>query len=238
MKQAVIIGASSGIGKELALVLSRNGYTVGLTGRRLELLEYLNKSLPTPGFVKKLDVADTERAMAILEALIGEMGAVELIAINAGTGFLNPNLDWEPEKKTIDVNVSGFAAMANVAYRYFAKIGRGHIVGVSSLAALRGGRAAPAYHASKAFVSNYLEGLRVRAFKSKLPIVVTDIKPGFVDTAMAQGSGLFWVAPVPKAAAQIYKAIQRKASHAYITKRWAIIGSLMRMLPFNLYSRL
>ncbi len=238
MNRAVIIGASSGIGRELALVLSRNGYAVGLTGRRLDLLEDLKNSLPNPAYVKKMDIADPEQGRNLLQELIEEMQGVDLIVISAGTGFLNPDLDWDAEKKTIDVNVSGFAAMANVAFRYFTRIGKGHIVGISSIAAIRGGSVTPAYNASKAFVSNYLEGLRVRAFKAKLPIVITDIKPGFVDTAMAQGPGLFWVAPVPKAADQIYKAIQRKARHAYITKRWAIIGGLMRILPYSLYSRL
>jgi short-subunit dehydrogenase len=108
---------------------------------------------------------------------------------------------------------------------------------ISSIAAIRGSGAAPAYAASKAFMSNYLEGLRIKAFKTGLPIVVTDIQPGFVDTAMAQGQGLFWVAPPNTAALQIYKAIERKAKHAYVTRRWSIIGWLLKALPDFLYYR-
>ncbi len=87
-------------------------------------------------------------------------------------------------------------------------------------------------------MSNYLEGLRNRAAKAGLPIVVTDIQPGFVDTQMAKGERLFWVAPPQKAAWQIYKAIQRNAKHCYITKRWRLIGWLLKVLPASLYAKL
>ena len=173
-----------------------------------------------------------------MENLIEEMGGVDLIIISSGTGFINPDLNWAMEEETLDVNVTGFAALANVAFHHFLQAGRGHLVGISSIAAIRGSAVAPAYNASKAFVSNYLEGLRIRARKIGLPILVTDIQPGFVDTAMAKGQGLFWVAPPQKAARQIYNAIQRKANHAYVTKRWAVIGLLFKVLPYSLYSRL
>jgi short-subunit dehydrogenase len=238
MNRAIVIGASSGIGKELAIVLSQQGYTVGLTGRRIDLLEELKSNLPNPAFSKQMDISDHPKAMDLLENLIEEMGGVDLIVISAGVGFINADLNWGDEKKTIDVNVAGFAAMANVAFRHFVQVGKGHLVGISSIAAIRGNGEAPAYNASKAFISNYLEGLRTRASKAGLPILVTDIQPGFVDTAMAKGEGLFWVAPPQKAARQIQKVIQRKAKHAYVTKRWALIGCLLRVMPDFIYSKL
>jgi len=238
MKSAIVIGASSGIGKELAIVLSQNGYSVGLIGRRLHLLEELKTNLSNPAFSKQVDVSDNLKAMDLLKDLIAEMGGVDLIIISAGIGFINSDLKWTDEKKTIDINVSGFVAMANIAYRHFEQVGQGHLVGISSVAAIRGSGEAPAYNASKAFISNYLEGLRIKALKAGLPLIVTDIKPGFVDTAMAKGEGLFWVAPPQKAARQIYEVIQRKAKHAYITKRWFLVGWLLRVLPGFLYARL
>jgi short-subunit dehydrogenase len=238
MKRAIVIGASSGIGKELAIILSQNGFWVGLAGRRIDLLEELKSDLPNPAFPKQMDISDCSDAMDLLDNLIEEMGGVDLIVISAGIGFLNSNLNWSEEKKTIDVNISGFTAMANVAFRHFVQAGRGHLVGISSIAAIRGSGQAPAYNASKAFVSNYLEGLRIRISKACLPILVTDIQPGFVDTAMAKGEGLFWVASPQKAARQIYRAIQKKAKHAYITKRWSVIGCLLRVLPGLIYSKL
>jgi short-subunit dehydrogenase len=238
VKRAIIIGASSGIGRELACILSQHGYILGLTGRRLQLLEELKNHLPGPAFSRPMDVADHAAAMKGLEELIDEVGGLDLIVISAGTGCINPDLKWPEEKETIEVNVAGFAAIANVAFRHFVKVGRGHLVGISSIAALRGSRQAPAYNASKAFVSNYLEGLRNRAKMAGHAITVTDIQPGLVDTAMAKGDGLFWVAAPPKAAWQIYRAIQKKASHAYVTRRWRLIAWLLKALPDALYARL
>jgi short-subunit dehydrogenase len=238
MKRAIIIGASSGIGRELAVVLSREGYSVGLAARRLPLLEELKSRLHAPVLVKSMDVSDLPASMHALERLIEEMGGAALIVISAGTGFINPGLNWVEERTTIDVNVSGFAAMANVAFHHFERVGRGHLVGITSIAALRGSRDAPAYNASKAFGSNYLEGLRMKAAKAGLPIVVTDIQPGFVDTDMAKGEGLFWVAPPREAAEQIHRAIRRKASHAYVTRRWRLVAWLFKVLPDFIYSRL
>jgi short-subunit dehydrogenase len=167
--------------------------------------------------------------------LIEKMDGADIIIINAGVGFTNPELDWEKEKTTIDVDVLGFCVTANASMKYFISRGRGHLVGISSLAALRGNRFAPAYSASKAFLSNYLEGLRHKVVKEKLPITITDIKPGYINTKMAQGEYLFWVAPVTKAVRQMVKAIEKKKSVAYITKRWRIIAWIYKVIPKWIY---
>lgn len=237
-QNVVIIGASSGIGRELARVFSDNHYVVGVTARRLELLSEMKKELPGILAVQRMDVASPDEAINIFEALIKEMGGIDIVVINAGIGFINPDLIWEKEKSTIDVNVIGFTAMANVAMRHFLSKGSGQLVSISSIAAIRGCGEAPAYNASKAYISNYMEGLRKKVAKLGLPIVVTDIQPGFVDTAMAKGEGLFWVAPVEKAALQIFNAIRNKKVHAYITKRWRIISCLLKIMPNWLYHRL
>jgi short-subunit dehydrogenase len=237
MKKAIVIGASSGIGRALARVLAEHGYSVGLVARRSELLSELAGQLPTPSFVKAIDVAKADQARHQLRELIDEMSDVELFVLNAGIGFVNPQLDWERERDTIDVNVSGFTATANVAVEHLQKRGSGQIVGISSIAALRGNRAAPAYNASKAFISNYLESLRNRFRKGNLPIVVTDIQPGFVDTAMAKGEGVFWAAPPEKAAWQIFSAIAKRKEHAYVTKRWRVIAWVLKAAPNWLYHR-
>jgi short-subunit dehydrogenase len=168
--------------------------------------------------------------------LIEELRDVELFIVSAGTGFENAALAWEPERDTIAVNVVGFAAMVNVAVAHLEKRGSGHLVGISSLAALRGIGGAPAYAASKAFVSNYLQGLRYRVKKLKLPIVVTDVQPGFVDTRMAAGD--FWMASPQEAARQIAAAIRGRKQHVYVTRRWRLVAWLMKGVPDALYSRL
>lgn len=150
----------------------------------------------------------------------------------------NPALDWDPEADTIAVNVTGFAALATLALDHFVQRGRGHLVGISSIAAIRGHGEAPAYGASKAFVSSYLRALRHKCAKQRLPVSVTEIQPGFVATAMAKGDGLFWVAPVDVAAHQIVTAIESRKTHAYVTKRWRVIAGVMRILPEWIYNRL
>jgi len=234
---AIVIGASSGIGLELARLLAASGYGVGLVARRGDLLEGLARELSTPVWTKTLDLAQTDEAMSGLRELIAEMKDVELFVISAGTGFFNPELEWEPERATIAVNVVGFAAAANVAIEHLKQRGAGHLVGISSLAALRGGPEAPAYGASKAFVSNYLEGLRLMLRRKHLPITVTDVKPGFVATRMAQGERQFWVASPAEAARQILDAIRHRKRHVYVTRRWRLVAWLMKLAPDWLYRR-
>lgn len=234
-KKAIIIGASSGIGEALAKVLGCNGYAVGLAARRMELLQRLQKEIPTQTYVKRIDLTQPQEAISLLRELINELGGMDLIVLNSGINIHNINLAWEQESNIIDVNVLGFVAMSCAAVNYFLTQGSGHIVGISSIAGLRGSASCPAYSASKAFVSNYLEGLRYRLSRSK--IYVTDIRPGFVDTALIRGrNGLFWVAQPGQAAEQIYRAIRNKEKVAYITRRWGMIAWIMRALPGWIYS--
>jgi short-subunit dehydrogenase len=237
-KRAIVIGASSGIGRALALRLAREGYAVGLAARRLPLLLELQAEIGPRALVKQLDVSDTPRAMALLEELIAELGGADLIVINAGTGHINPELAWEPEAETLGVNVLGFAAMANVAYRHFVRSEAGHLVGISSIAGRRGGGGAPAYNASKAFVSTYMDGLRHKSAWLGLPVAITDIQPGFVRTAMAQGPHVFWAASPEQAAEQIWWAIRGRRKRAIVTRRWRLIAWLMRLVPDAVYHRL
>jgi short-subunit dehydrogenase len=237
-RKAIVVGASSGIGRELAKVFSENGWEVGLTGRRTARLEELASGLATRSYVKAMDVKDTDAATRALETLIGEMGGLDVLVLNAGAGHINPSLDWALEKESIDTNVSGFTALAAAGMRYFIGRGAGHLVGVSSIAGIRGNDWAPAYSASKAFISNYLEGLSRKAAKANRSIAVTDIQPGFVDTDMAKGDHLFWVASPQKAARQIYAAIVRKRGKAYITRRWRLMAWLLKLLPRFIYERI
>ena len=237
MKKAIIVGASSGIGKSLAQTLAEDGYRVGLAARRLSLLLDLQQEIGNQTLVKQINVSNISDAILRFSELIQEMDGVDLIIISAGTGFMNPELDWDKENETIAVNVTGFAAIANVAIHYFLKNGAGHLVNISSIAAIRGSGSAPAYNASKAFESIYMDGLRNKIAKLGVPITITDIQPGFVDTAMAQGEGLFWVASPEQAAKQIYQSIRRRKKHTYITKRWRLIAWLLRFAPDSIYDR-
>jgi len=236
-RTAVIVGASSGIGEALAHELNRAGWRLGLLARRLDRLDALRGTFAPATVVRRLDVRQRDAA-TILEQVFEELGGVDLIIGSAGAGHNNPDLRLELDVETAEVNVFGFMAVAQVAMRHFLRQGRGHLVGISSIAALRGSGAGAAYAASKAFQSVYLDGLRELARRSGRPIVVTEVQPGGVDTAMlkperplpAVARRLFVASP-ERAAREILRAVQRRKKHAYITKRYALVAFIMKLLP-------
>jgi len=183
-------------------------------------------------------VTDGEEAEKILKDMINEMGGVDLIILSSGVAHPNPKFDWKKEVETIDVNVTGFARMVNVAVHHFTARKKGHLVGITSISGIRGNSVAPAYGASKSFETNYLEAIRHRFAKTNVPVCVTTVQPGFVDTAMAKGDGQFWVAPVEVASLQILNAIRARKSNVYVTKRWRVIAWFLRVLPDSLYHKL
>ena len=237
MKKAIIVGASSGIGKALAALLAQHNYVVGITGRRKEKLEALQSTNPDRFIVKAFDCTGPD-TVKNLEELVRELGGLDLLVLSSGTGELNDELDFQKEKITIDLNVSAFTEIVDWSFLYFLKQGNGHLAAITSIGGLRGSQVAPAYNATKSYQINYLEGLRQKASKSKADITVTDIRPGFVDTDMAKGDGLFWVAPKEKAAEQIYRAIRRKKHVSYVTRRWLLIALVLKRLPRFLYNRM
>ena len=237
-KCVVVIGATSGIGKELARVYSQKGYRIGLTGRRRESLEALKTELGSSCFISDFDITQPGAEKKLSE-FIDEVSNVDIIVINAGLGGENTELLLEHEEAIIQTNCLGFTKMAVASYNYFSRKGTGHIVGISSVLAIRGTWKEMAYSASKSYVTAYLNCLRNKRLQDRVQIKITDIKPGFVDTPMTKGiNGMFWVAPPNKVALQIYKIVRAGKEHAYVTKRWSIIGILMSILPRIFFRRL
>ena len=233
MKQAIIVGASSGIGYELAIQLAAKGYQLGLMARRESLLEELQAKLPGEHFIQVTDVTEAETSQQQLKDLIARMGDVELIVLSSGVGLYEKKLDWTLEREMIDVNVRGFAALSIVSMDHFMARGAGHLAGISSVAAHMSGGLTLTYHATKAFVSNYLAGMRSRAARSGLPITITTIEPGFVKTPMVQGNPV-WMAPVEKGVAQMVAGLLKKKNHIFITKRWGVVAGILYFIPQSL----
>ena len=232
-KNAIVFGATSGIGKELAKLLVNDGYRVIITGRREAKLREIKKLNPEKYIIKKHDVTKLDASEKVFNSLVDELGSVDLIVYSSGVTEPNYHLEWDKELPTLNVNVLGAVKIYGLAFNYFHKQGYGHLVGISSVAGVRGNRHVPAYFASKAFQNNYLESLWMKAKRSKSDIYITDIVPGFVDTKMALGD-TFGMASVEKASKQIYTAIKHKKKKAYITKRWRLIAFIMRILPASL----
>ncbi len=237
MPKAIIIGASSGIGKALALLMAENGFKTGITGRRSAELEAIRKVNPDQLTIRCFDCAQADNAQE-LEALVQQLGGLDLLMLSAGTGDLNEQLDPAIETGTNQLNVLAFTEIVDWAYNFFQAQGKGHLVAITSIGGLRGSKMAPAYNASKAYQLNYMEGLRQKAHSKGKQVTITDIRPGFVDTDMAKGPGQFWVASPEKAARQIFKHIRNQRSVAYVTHRWRLIALLMKWMPRGLYKRL
>ncbi len=236
-KKAIVFGATSGIGKALAQLMVKDGYTVAITGRRKDKLLEIQAANPKQYIIKKHDVTKLEDSEKVFNELTQELGTVDLIVYSSGVAEPNYNLEWNKELPTLNVNVIGAVKIYGLAYNFFHQQGYGHLVGISSVAGLRGNRHTPAYFASKAFQNNYLESLWMKAKRSKSKIHITDIAPGFVDTKMALGD-TFGMASVDKATQQIYSAIQRKKKKAYVTKRWGLVAFVMKRLPAKLLMKL
>lgn len=237
MKKAIIIGATSGIGKSLAELLIEEGYEVGVTGRREELFQSIKTQISSKIVFKKMDVQYLSNLESICNELVNHLGGLDLLIFSAGIGEENKSLNFDVENSVIKTNIQGFTCIADWAVRYFKEQGYGHLVNISSIAGIRGNGIAPSYNSTKAYQINYLEGLRINVKHYGSSITITDVRPGFVDTEMAKGEGLFWVAPVQKAAKQIFEAIRQKKQVVYITKRWKLIALLLRIIPFSILKR-
>ena len=232
MPNAIVFGATSGIGKKLATFLVSDGFKVAITGRRIELLTEIKNSNPDSYVIKQNDVQNIEQIEIVFNELVIEFGTIDLIIHSSGIGYENPELDWEKEHDTVKTNVVGATRIYDLAFNLFSKQGFGHLVAISSIASLRGSRGAPAYFASKAYQVNYLESLYLKTKELKGgKVFITDVRPGFVDTNMALGDGIFWMASLDKASKQIYSAIKRKKRRVYISKRWNLIAWVLKTVP-------
>ena len=230
-RNAIVFGATSGIGRALSKLLVQDGYKVLITGRRLERLESLQATAPDSYVIRQHDITDVDDTGRLFEELPSTMGQVDLIIHNSGIGENNFDLEWEKDLPTLNTNVIGAARVYQLAYNYFKIQGHGHLVGITSIASLVGNRHVPAYHASKSFQSNYLESLWMKAKRTKkAKIQVTDILPGYVDTDIITGD-TFWMATLDTASRQIYAGIKKKKRRVYVTRRWGLVALMIRILP-------
>lgn len=227
--KALVLGATSGIGKEMAKWLADKGWMVGIAGRREKLLDEIRATRPDRFVSSVIDVDNGPGLIDGLDGLTERLGGVDLLVVCSGTGFLNPNLDASFELRTVLTNVAGFTVACDWGYNYFTKNGGGTLAAVTSVAGLIGEAAAPAYAASKSYQIQYLNGLRNRAAKNKANVAIVDLRPGSVQTEMMKGEGHFWISSPEKAADIACRAIMKKKKRQYISRRWRLIGFLLRL---------
>lgn len=234
----LIIGATSGIGKALAKLYYEAGHHLILTGRQQILIDELSKDFTLNTKYCLLDVNDTESVRKKLGIMADKDITIDLAILCAGTGEINPELDFDKEYLTIRTNIIGWTCTVDTLLSIFTRQKKGHLAVITSVGGLRGEPMSPAYSASKAYQINYTEALRKKCLKSGIPINITDIRPGLVQTKMAKGEGLFWVMPVEKTARQIVNGINKNAKIRVVTHRWRAIHWLLRHLPTWIYDRI
>lgn len=222
----LIIGATSGIGNYLWRHYVLMGHDVIITGRRKELLSKMEKEFPEHALAIFCDISQLDSFDNALENTIYKHSRIDLAIVCAGIGELNPKLDVEIELSTLSVNVMGWANTVASIYRLFERQKSGHLVTITSVGGLQPTPIAPSYSASKAFQINYTKSLQNKA--KGTDIIVTEIRPGLVDTRMAKGEGLFWVMPLDKVCKKIIKAIDKKQKRLIVTRRWRIINFLLK----------
>lgn len=236
-KRAIIIGATSGIGHEVALRLHADGWTIGIAGRREELLKEMASSLNQRVVYLPIDVTASDAALK-LRQLISLMGGADLLFLAAGIGWQNPSLDETKELRTVETNALGFTRIITAAYNYFASEGKGHIACISSIAGTKGLGSAPAYSATKRFQNSYIQCLAQLSRMNHHNICFTDIRPGFVDTPLISGSHYPMQMKPSDVAEKIVKAIYSHRRVVTIDWRYRILVALWRAIPNCLWERI
>jgi short-subunit dehydrogenase len=240
----VITGGSEGIGRAMAIEFARAGAKIGLIARRLELLEALALELRKAGAaevrIAALDVTDSSAQRAALETFEREFGCITHFIANAGmTGRSRPERDTAGEiRRCFEVNV--LAAVDGIEWvkeRMVAR-GSGTIVGMSSVAAIRGLPDSGGYSASKAALSTYLEGLRVDLVTYGVRVVT--IEPGYIATTFTKGNRgrMPFIMPVEQAASIFVRGIREGRRTVVAPWQYVWIARLLRFIPDGLYDRM
>ena len=237
-KKAIIVGASSGIGLEVAKLLLADGWQLGVAARREELLQDLKAVASERVEIMSIDVTKPDAGEKLL-ALIDRLGRMDLYFHASGIGKQNRTLEEDIELNTMETNAVGFTRMIGTAYRYFAQQGKGHVAAITSIAGTKGLGPSPAYSATKALQATYLQALEQQAHQRGLDIRFTDIRPGFVDTALLAGNFKYPMLMKPETVARdIVRSIYRKRHVRVIDGRYRIMTFFWRLIPNWIWRRM
>lgn len=230
MKRAIVIGASSGIGRQVAQLLLQRGWHLGIAARNMKCLEEIKSISPERVITKEIDVNNPDSPLHLQE-LIKALGGMNLFFYSAGIGFQNPELEINKELSTIETGAIGFTRMIGTAFNYFAQGTGGYIAAVTSVAGTKGLGRAPSYSAIKAFQSTYLQALEQLSNTRSLGVTITDVRPGFVNTPLIAGSHFPMTMSAHHVAKHIIRAIRHHRHVVVIDWRWAVLTFFWRLLP-------
>lgn len=237
MKKGIIMGATSGIGREVTLLLLRRGWLLGIAGRREELLEEIRREFPHQVFVEQIDV-DKADSVDGLRRLISRLETIDLYFHASGIGKQNVSLEREIEENTVKTNVLGFTRLVDEAFLIMKRQGHGHIAVISSIAGTKGLGPAPSYSASKAYQNTYLQALEQLANNAQLGIKFTDIRPGFVDTPLLKNGAYPMLLDARKVAEEIVWAIDKGKHVRIIDWKYRLLVFFWHLIPNLIWRRL
>ena len=241
-KNAIIIGASSGIGAALARRLAREGYHLGLLARRAEALEQVCQQINLIGGSARAyphDVSHTDEVPPLFQNILRDLGGIDLVVYCAGQQLrvAPAEYDFAKDQAMLEANLLGAVAWLNQAAMLFERLGQGQIVGLSSIAGERGRVGAPVYNTTKAALNTYLEALRNRL--TRRGVNVLTVRPGFVATELLKNSPrTFWVIPPEQAADDIWQAIHARKQVVFTPARWRLVALGLRHVPSVLFRRM
>lgn len=223
---------------EVARLLLADGWQLGVAARREALLQQLKATAPDRVEVMTIDVTQPDAGERLL-SLISQLGGMDLYFHASGIGKQNRTLEADIELRTVDTNAVGFTRMIGTAFRYFAKQGKGHIAAITSIAGTKGLGPAPAYSATKALQATYLQALEQQAHQRRLNIRFTDIRPGFVDTALLNGTFKYPMLMKPEAVARdIVRSILCQRHVRVIDARYRVMTFFWRLIPNCIWRRM
>lgn len=243
-RRALVIGASDGLGAELARKLAREGYSLALLARTKEKLDLLCNELNQKELLARAyvhDVAEYGKAPDLLRKIVSELGGLDLAVFVAGVNYPPGGIDkfnFENDRKMIEVNLIGAMAWLHPISEMFQSAKAGQIVGIASVAGDRGRVGNPGYNTSKAGLATYLEALRNRLTRHGVNVLT--VKPGFLKTEMlkaAQGATPFAIEP-EKAANDIMKAIKKRKQVIYTASIWRWIMLAIQHTPSFIFRKL
>lgn len=236
-KRIIIMGATSGIGLEVARMLHRQGHAVAIAGRRMENLKRISTELGNCPYAQ-IDVTDTQAPLHLQE-LIESLGGMDIYLHVSGIGKQNRQLDTAIELSTVETNAMGFTRMINHAWHYFAQKRCGHIATVTSIAGTKGMGAAPSYSATKRYCNTYLQSLAQLSCMQGLGIRFTDIRPGFVDTELLSKDFHYpMMMKTENVARSIVRGILSGKRIVTIDWRFRILVFFWRLIPSWLWERM
>lgn len=236
-----ITGASSGIGLAMAQQFAQNGATLALVGRRIEALEALRSKLAGTHEVYAVDVNDEVNLHNCARDFMSKHGTPDVVIAAAGisVGTLTEHYeDLEQIRNVVATNLFATSSTFHPFINPMKAAGKGTLVGIASVAAIRGLPGAGAYCASKAAVVQYCESLRVELYGTG--VKVTTILPGFIDTPMTQANPykMPFLMPVEDFAAQAVRAINQQKSYKVIPWQMGVLAKIIRLIPNALYDKI